>query len=84
MVCAWSLALCAPAAAAQDFTHYVNPLSGTFGAGFPMVSAAVPLGLIQPGPDTVLESGDEVLAVLDPGVEEDLKSYFGPDGSASE
>jgi trk system potassium uptake protein TrkA len=34
-----------------------------------------------PGPDTVLEEGDEVLAVLDPGVEEDLKAYFGPDGS---
>ncbi len=30
-----------------------------------------------PGPDTVLESGDEVLAVLDPGVEEDLKAVFG-------
>src|SRR5204863_7307333 len=37
-----------------------------------------------PGPDTVLESGDEVLAVLDPGVEEDLKSYFGPDGGEAE
>jgi trk system potassium uptake protein len=39
-----------------------------------------------PGPDTVLESGDEVLAVLDPGVEEDLKTFFGPangDGSGS-
>jgi trk system potassium uptake protein TrkA len=34
-----------------------------------------------PGPDTVLEAGDEVLAVLDPGLEEDLKSFFGPDGS---
>jgi trk system potassium uptake protein len=33
-----------------------------------------------PGPDTVLESGDEILAVLDPTVEEDLTSYFGPDG----
>jgi trk/ktr system potassium uptake protein len=33
-----------------------------------------------PGPDTVLEAGDEVLAVLDPGVEEDLKQFFGPDG----
>ena len=33
-----------------------------------------------PGPETVLESGDEVLAVLDPGVEEELKTYFGPDG----
>jgi trk system potassium uptake protein TrkA len=34
-----------------------------------------------PNPDTVLEAGDEVLAVLDPGVEEDLKSFFGSDGS---
>jgi len=33
-----------------------------------------------PGPDTVLEPGDEVLAVLDTGREEDLKSYFNPDG----
>jgi trk system potassium uptake protein TrkA len=33
-----------------------------------------------PGPDTVLESGDEILAVLDPRVEEDLKAYFAPDG----
>ena len=30
-----------------------------------------------PGPDTVLEPGDEVLAVLDPGLEEELKAYFG-------
>jgi trk system potassium uptake protein len=35
-----------------------------------------------PGPDTVLESGDEVLAVLDPGKEEDLKVFFGPDGGS--
>ena len=28
----------------------------------------------------MLEAGDEVLAVLDPGVEEDLKQFFGPDG----
>jgi Trk K+ transport system NAD-binding subunit len=35
-----------------------------------------------PGPDTVLEVGDEVLAVLDPGHEEQLKVLFGPgDGS---
>jgi trk system potassium uptake protein TrkA len=34
-----------------------------------------------PNPDTVLEAGDEVLAVLDPGVEEDLKTLFGADGS---
>src|SRR5918997_215129 len=33
-----------------------------------------------PNADTVLESGDEILAVLDPTVEEDLTAYFGPDG----
>src|SRR5919199_924919 len=37
-----------------------------------------------PGPDTVLEPGDEVLAVLDPGMEEELKEFFGPDGSSAE
>jgi trk system potassium uptake protein TrkA len=36
-----------------------------------------------PGPDTVLEAGDEVLAVLDPTVEEDLKAFFGPDGDGT-
>jgi trk system potassium uptake protein TrkA len=36
-----------------------------------------------PGPDTVLEAGDEVLAVLDPGIEEDLKAFFGPDGKGA-
>jgi trk system potassium uptake protein len=34
-----------------------------------------------PNADTVLEAGDEILAVLDPTVEEDLTTYFGPDGS---
>jgi trk system potassium uptake protein len=33
-----------------------------------------------PGPDTVLEVGDEVLAVLDPRIEEDLTAYFAADG----
>jgi trk system potassium uptake protein len=33
-----------------------------------------------PGPATVLEAGDEILAVLDPSVEEDLTSYFAADG----
>ena len=37
-----------------------------------------------PGPDTVLEAGDEILAVLDPTVEEDLTAYFGPDGAGVE
>ncbi len=35
-----------------------------------------------PGPETVLEPGDEVLAVLDPGLEDDLKAFFGPDGES--
>jgi trk system potassium uptake protein TrkA len=34
-----------------------------------------------PGPETVLEAGDEVLAVLDPGLEEELTAYIGPDGA---
>jgi trk system potassium uptake protein TrkA len=37
-----------------------------------------------PGADTVLEAGDEVLAVLDPGREEDLKDFLGPDGSQAD
>ena len=35
-----------------------------------------------PNAETVLEAGDEILAVLDPRVEEDLTAYFGPDGAA--
>ena len=31
-----------------------------------------------PGPETVLEAGDEVLAVLDPGLEEELKALLRP------
>ena len=34
-------------------------------------------GRFVPTPDTVLEAGDEVLAVLDPGLEEELKVFFG-------
>jgi trk system potassium uptake protein len=37
-----------------------------------------------PNADTVLQAGDEILAVLDPTVEEDLTAYFGPDGQAAE
>ena len=36
-----------------------------------------------PSAETVLQGGDEVLAVLDPTVEEDLTSYFGPDGGSA-
>jgi trk system potassium uptake protein TrkA len=34
-------------------------------------------GGFVPTADTVLQAGDEVLAVLDPGVEQELTSYFG-------
>jgi trk system potassium uptake protein TrkA len=37
-----------------------------------------------PGPETVLEPGDEILAVLDPGREEDLKVFLGPDGAGED
>ena len=36
-----------------------------------------------PTADTVLEEGDEILAVLDPGKEDDLKVLFGPEGNGS-
>jgi trk system potassium uptake protein TrkA len=36
-----------------------------------------------PNADTVLQEGDEILAVLDPGKEEDLKALFGPEGNGS-
>ena len=36
-----------------------------------------------PSADTVLEEGDEILAVLDPGMEDDLKALFGPEGNGS-
>ena len=37
-----------------------------------------------PGSETVLEPGDEILAVLDPGREEDLKVFLGPDGAGGD
>jgi trk system potassium uptake protein TrkA len=37
-----------------------------------------------PGPSTVLKGGDEILAVLDPSVEEDLTAYFASDGPEAE
>jgi trk system potassium uptake protein len=36
-----------------------------------------------PNSETVLEAGDEILAVLDPTVEEDVTARFGSDGSAA-
>ena len=36
-----------------------------------------------PGPDTVLQPGDEVLAVLDPGREDELKDLFGLGGNGA-
>src|SRR5262245_51412001 len=36
-----------------------------------------------PSADTVLEAGDEILAVLDPGKEEELKDLFGPGSNSN-
>ena len=36
-----------------------------------------------PKADTVIEAGDEVLLVLDPGLEEAITAYFAPDGVGS-
>jgi trk system potassium uptake protein TrkA len=37
-----------------------------------------------PKPDTVIHAGDEVLLVLDPGLEEAITAYFAPDGRGGE
>ena len=37
-------------------------------------------GGIVPRGDTVIEAGDEVLLVLDPGVEADITAQFSPNG----
>ncbi len=37
-----------------------------------------------PKPDTVIEDGDEVLLVLDPGLEESVTAFFAPDGSPAQ
>src|SRR4051812_19616720 len=51
-VIALSLPGAARAAAPEDLTTLVNPLSGTLGAGFPVVGASRPFGMVQLGPDT--------------------------------
>ena len=38
-------------------------------------------GGFVPQDDTVIEAGDEVLVVLDPGLEDDITTRFAPDGS---
>src|SRR6266542_1858662 len=67
-----------------------SPVAGQRVAGLELPEGSLLISVLRegsgfvPGPDTVLEPGDEVLAVLDPGMEEDLKAYFGPDGESSE
>jgi predicted alpha-1,2-mannosidase len=50
-------ALAAQATAAAQPAGLVDTRGGTLGPGFPMVSAALPFGMIQPGPDTSLAGG---------------------------
>jgi trk system potassium uptake protein len=37
-----------------------------------------------PKPDTVIEDGDEVLLVLDPGLEDAITAFFAPDGASAQ
>lgn len=46
-------------ASASTLTAQVNPLAGSLGAGFPMVGASLPFGMIEPGPDTALADGSQ-------------------------
>ena len=39
---------------------------------------------VVPKQDTVIQEGDEVLLVLDPGLEDAITAYFAPDGSRAE
>jgi trk system potassium uptake protein TrkA len=64
-----------------------SPVAGQRVADLEMPEGSLLISVLReghgfvPGPDTVLEAGDEVLAVLDPQVEDELKAYFGPDGT---
>jgi predicted alpha-1,2-mannosidase len=49
----------APAAALADPASLVDTRDGSLGAGFPMVGASVPFGMIEPGPDTALPNGQQ-------------------------
>lgn len=56
--------LAGPAAAAGPSTptgpvSLVDTRDGTLGPGFPQVGAALPFGMISPGPDTSLPNGDQ-------------------------
>src|SRR5437764_191032 len=45
-----------------------------------IISALREGGGVVPQGDTVIEAGDEVLVVLDPGLEDDITTRFAPDG----
>ncbi|MFL5823492.1 MAG: GH92 family glycosyl hydrolase, partial [Solirubrobacteraceae bacterium] len=59
LAAAAAVALCGAVAgpASADPAALVNTRNGTLGPGFPTVGAAVPFGMVQPGPDTVLANG---------------------------
>jgi trk system potassium uptake protein TrkA len=67
----------------------VTPASAV--AGLPLSEIALPDGALiisvlrggsgfVPKADTVIQAGDEVLLVLDPGLEDTITGYFSPDG----
>jgi len=72
----------------------IEVVAGAPAAGSMVADVALPDGALiisvlragsgfVPSADTVIETGDEVLLVLDPGLEDDITSQFAPSGSVS-
>jgi trk system potassium uptake protein TrkA len=64
-----------------------SPAAGTRVADMGLPDGALVISVLREGsgfvpkPDTVVEAGDEVLVVLDPGLEDDITQQFvGSDG----
>lgn len=66
------------------------PAEGRKVADIPMPEGSLIISVLPrggggfvPKPDTVINTGDEVLVVLDPGLEHDITSQFAPDAEAA-
>jgi trk system potassium uptake protein TrkA len=67
--------------------HEHSPVAGQRVADVVMPDGSLIISVLREGggfvpqEDTVIEAGDEVLVVLDPGLEDDITTRFAPDGS---
>jgi trk system potassium uptake protein len=65
------------------------PAAGSRVADVPLPQGSLIISVLRegggfvPAPDTVIEAGDEVLLVLDPGLEDAITTQFAPNGSGS-